>query len=433
MSRDRRPPAWTSFAVALTGVKTVSQITEIVGGSDWSLAPDDIAFLHPCPSCPEKHVPTNVKPPRVSQLRNSSPMLRTIERMVFLVAVLAVPLRVSAATLVVATCDSAKSSKLRADFVGDCDGDQQEINAAIQALPPVGGTVLLMEGHYDIKAVGGTLGGVLINRSYVTLEGVGLSTRLRLADGQNTNVIRIIGNGTTGIVIQRLYIDGNFTANEGAGFELCGIKASSTGGSPIRNVTVQDTTIERSYRLNVMLDGINVRILNNHLGDARSDVAEILTGPGEMSNNYVEIASETGHALGTDSASTVTIANNIVRILSSGSVSQVVFRFWGGRYRNILSNNQVHADGPVAAVAEMNGYFNIVSGNVFSVRWDQRSRFTANAGSIVTGNVFQNIDINFKDTTRDKWPIALSNNFFYVTTVTPNTAVVVESNNIGVP
>ena len=349
----------------------------------------------------------------------------------FLVAVVAVPLGASAATLIVATCDSAESSKVRADFVGDCDGDQQEINAAIQALPPVGGTVLLMEGHYDIKSVGGTLGGVLIDRSYVTLEGVGLSTRLRLANGQNNNVIRIAGSGTTDIVVQSLYIDGNFDANEGAGFEVCGVKAASTGTSPIRNVTVQNTTIERSYRLNVMLDGINMRIINNRLGDARSDVAEILTGPGEISNNYVEIASVTGYVLGSDAASTITIANNIVQVLSSGRVSQVVFRFWGGRYRNILSNNQVYAEGPVAAVVRMDGYFNVVSGNIFSVLWDQRSQFTVNAGSIVNGNVFQNIDIDLKDTTvPDMWPIALSNNFFYRTTVTPNTAIVVESSNI---
>jgi aryl-alcohol dehydrogenase-like predicted oxidoreductase len=34
-----------SVTVALTGAKTVSQITENVGGSDWSLAPDDVALL----------------------------------------------------------------------------------------------------------------------------------------------------------------------------------------------------------------------------------------------------------------------------------------------------------------------------------------------------------------------------------------------------
>ena len=360
----------------------------------------------------------------------------SIARVSFLGLVLTVPSGVSAATLTVATCDSAESSKARADFVGDCDGDQQEINAAIQALPAVGGTVLLMEGHYDIKAVGGTLGGVLIDRSYVTLEGVGMSTRLRLADAQNTNVIRIAGNGTTDIVVQNLYIDGNLTNTNSdvAGFEACGVKAASTGARPIHNVTVQNTSIERAFRLNIMLDGINVRILNNRLGDAGSDIAELLTGPGEIAHNYVEIASVTGYALGSDTADTVTIANNIVRVLRSGRVSQVVFRFWGGCYRNILSNNQVYADGPSAAVVEMNGYFNIVSGNVFNVKSDQRSRFTANAGTLVTGNIFLNIDINLKDTTpADRWPIALSNNSFYFTTITPNTAIVVESNNTRTP
>ena len=185
---------------------------------------------------------------------------------------------------------------------------------------------------------------------------------------------------------------------------------------------------------NIMLDGINVRILNNRLGDAGSDIAELLTGPGEIAHNYVEIASVTGYALGSDTADTVTIANNIVRVLRSGRVSQVVFRFWGGRYRNILSNNQVYADGPSAAVVEMNGYFNVVSGNVFDVKSDQRSRFTVNAGTLVNGNIFLNIDINLKDTTpADRWPIALSNNSLYFTTITPNAAIVVESNNVRTP
>lgn len=364
---------------------------------------------------------------------------------VLLVVVLLAPVGTVAATLqgvggagtiTVATCDSADSSKARADYVGDCSGDQQEINTAIQALPSVGGKVLLMEGHYDIKFVTGTLGGILIDRSNVTLEGVGMATRLRLADAQNTNVIRISGNGTKDIVIQNMYIDGNFDSwnSDGVGFESCGVKAKSSGSSPIQNVTVENTHIENSHRLNVMLDGINVRIRNNRLGDARSDIAEILTGPGEISNNYVEISSVTGHALGSDTASTVTISNNIVRVLSSGRVSQTIFRFWGGQYRNVLSNNQVHAEGPVAAVAELNGYFNVVSGNAFHVRWDQRSTFTVNAGTVVTGNIFENIDIVLKDTTpADNWPVMLSNNFFNYTTVTPTTATVVETNNYRLP
>jgi hypothetical protein len=76
---------------------------------------------------------------------------------------------VNAATIVVATADSSERSKAHADLVGDGSGDQEEINAAVKALPAVGGTVMLMEGTYDIRKVADRLGGVLISRSHVTL------------------------------------------------------------------------------------------------------------------------------------------------------------------------------------------------------------------------------------------------------------------------
>jgi hypothetical protein len=88
-----------------------------------------------------------------------------------------------AATLKVATKDSSEKSKASADFVGDGHGDQAEINAAIQALPEVGGTVILAEGTYDIRKVEGQLGGVIIDRSNVTLSGNGAASKLILALG----------------------------------------------------------------------------------------------------------------------------------------------------------------------------------------------------------------------------------------------------------
>ncbi|MCL4215780.1 MAG: hypothetical protein KJ052_02055, partial [Candidatus Hydrogenedentes bacterium] len=80
-------------------------------------------------------------------------------------------------TFVVATRDSSEQAKARADYIGDGEGDQEQINAAIQALPAIGGTVLLMEGTYDIRRVEGALGGVIIDRDNVTLAGQGPSTR----------------------------------------------------------------------------------------------------------------------------------------------------------------------------------------------------------------------------------------------------------------
>ena len=82
------------------------------------------------------------------------------------------------ATAVVATRDSSEDAKTAAQFVGDGEGDQEEINAAIRTLPPPGGTVVLMEGIYDIRKVDGKLGGVLIERGNVTLAGQGSATKL---------------------------------------------------------------------------------------------------------------------------------------------------------------------------------------------------------------------------------------------------------------
>ena len=91
------------------------------------------------------------------------------------------------ATLVVAAHDAAPRSKGSADVVCDGEADQEEINAAIRALPDAGGTLLLSEGTFDIRKVEGTLGGVLIDRNDVVLAGQGTSTKLLLAADQNTN------------------------------------------------------------------------------------------------------------------------------------------------------------------------------------------------------------------------------------------------------
>ena len=139
-----------------------------------------------------------------------------------------------AATIIVATRNSSERSKAAADFVGDGEGDQDQINSAVKALPEAGGTVLLMEGTYDILKVPDKLGGVIINRSHVVLAGLGTATRLIQAPGQNTNVIRIIGSGVGHVTIRDLYIDANREHNsEGTGdrnishdrYEFCGIKA----------------------------------------------------------------------------------------------------------------------------------------------------------------------------------------------------------------
>ena len=56
--------------------------------------------------------------------------------------------RSSAATLVVAASDSTAKDKTNADYVCDGTDDHVQIQAALDALPAQGGSVLLLAGNY---------------------------------------------------------------------------------------------------------------------------------------------------------------------------------------------------------------------------------------------------------------------------------------------
>lgn len=59
------------------------------------------------------------------------------------------------ATLVVAASDSSAKSKAQADYVCDGTNDEAEIQAAITALPAIGGSILILEGNYSKGAAAG--------------------------------------------------------------------------------------------------------------------------------------------------------------------------------------------------------------------------------------------------------------------------------------
>ena len=85
----------------------------------------------------------------------------------------------------------------------------------------------------------------------------------------------------------------------------------------------------------------NVRIIDNFLGDAANDVAEIVGGPGEISRNFVTIDGVVGYVLGTDAATIVRIESNSVRVLDGGVVTGAVIRAWAGQAHNVIANNIV--------------------------------------------------------------------------------------------
>lgn len=350
------------------------------------------------------------------------------------------PTNPPAATVVVATQDSSVRSKSFADFVGDGEGDQDEINAAIRALPAAGGTVLLMEGTYDIRRVEGKLGGVLIERSDVTLAGQGSATKLIQAPQQETNVIRVIGSGVGHITIRDLHVDANRDQNpigEGdenvshARFEFCGIKAyyqepGGPGGQPNHNITIENCYVLNARRLGIMLEGSNMRVLNNVLGNAMSDSVEILTGPGEIRGNYVEITGRTHVAIGSDRGDNIIMANNIVHVKDGGDID-IGFRSWSDSHRHVITDNVVTVDpgGKCVKAIDARGFGAIISGNNIFSATDKLSVVVGAGNSIVTGNVFENVTIEVNDTTEMNKPILITNN------ILENSEVVVKTGNVN--
>lgn len=338
------------------------------------------------------------------------------------------------ATFTVATRNSSDKSKATADFVGDGAGDQEEINAAIRALPEAGGTVLLLEGTYDIRKVEGTLGGVIIDRSHVVLAGQGPGTKLIQAPHQNTNVIRIIGSGIGHITIRDLWVDANREANsEGKGdpnishdrFEFCGIKAyyqapGGPGGAPNHDITIRNTRVVDAHRLNIMLEGENLHVLNNFLGNAGSDSVELLTGPGRICGNYVEITGQTHVAIGSDRGNSIIMQGNTVHVKKGGRLD-IGFRSWAASDRHVIADNvlTVEPEGVCVQAMDIRGLGAVVTGNcVHSATLDPPMRLTISGGNtVLTGNLFENIVIEVNDTTDLGKPIRIENNILESSTI----------------
>lgn len=330
-------------------------------------------------------------------------------------------------TIVVAASNSAPSVKARADFVGDGEGDQEQINAAVKALPEAGGTVLLCAGTYDIRRIPGKLGGVLIERSNVTLAGQGNGTRLVLAAKQNINVIRILGAGVGNVVVRDLTVDGNRSENNAdvsgpdvkyAHFEFCGIKAY--GSDPRSNnvefahdVTIQNCNVKNAKQLGVMLEGRNMRCLDNLLGNCGSDCVELLGGPGMIRGNVVEVTERVHVAVGSDRANGILMQDNIVQVKEGGFLD-IGFRTWARSDRHVISGNLLHVEegGRCSLAMDIRGRGAVISANnITTSSADQITELKISAGDVfITGNILRNVLIRINDETEKNLPIRIGEN-----------------------
>lgn len=103
------------------------------------------------------------------------------------------------ATLVVAASDSLDTTN--ADYFCDGTADEVQINEAIDALPATGGSILLMDGTYDIDA------SITIDVSNTSIIGQGKSTKILTDD----NITMITGANLEGILITNIYLEGPYS------------------------------------------------------------------------------------------------------------------------------------------------------------------------------------------------------------------------------
>jgi len=242
------------------------------------------------------------------------------------------------------------------------------------------------------------------------------------------NVIRIIGSGVGQITIRDLCVDANREQNcEGAGdpnishdrFEFCGIKAfrqaprGPGAAEDTHDITIRNCIVKDAHRLGIMLEGPNMRVLDNFLGNAGSDSVEILTGPGIIRGNIVEITDQTHVAIGSDRANSIIMADNIVRVKRGGRLD-IGFRSWAGSKRHVIANNvlTVEDGGSCSLAMDIRGTETTITANnihTFDPAKPTRLRITA-GNAVVSANVLEHALIEVEDQTGANQPIMIEAN-----------------------
>ena len=148
-------------------------------------------------------------------------------------------------TIIIAASNSSLSGRDGADFVCTGINDQIMINSAISALPTGGGSILLLEGTYNIT------GNIVINRNNVFITGQGNNTVLFIPNNTNTDISIFTGTGRNHITISNLRINGN-QVNQMHGWMHVGIVFINSSSISFYNLNIE----------NMLMNAINLN--NSH-------------------------------------------------------------------------------------------------------------------------------------------------------------------------
>lgn len=142
------------------------------------------------------------------------------------------------ATIVVAANGSSAISKAQADYVCDGTTDEAEIETAINALPSVGGRVVLLEGKYNIDTT-------IDLASNMILEGQGIATKI-VATADMLGMLAV--SSKTNVIIKNMLIDGNNAATFENGIGICKISSADY-------ITIEEVHIQNSLKGGIWING----------------------------------------------------------------------------------------------------------------------------------------------------------------------------------
>jgi hypothetical protein len=203
------------------------------------------------------------------------------------------------------------------------------------------------------------------------------------------------------------------------------VKRRITGGATIEDIdktilkqppapSYNRVAVRRSHEFfGIMLEGRNMRVIQNVLGNAMSDSVEILTGPGEIRGNYFEITGTTHVAAGSDRGNSIIMAENIVHVKNGGSLD-IGFRSWADSQRHIIANNILTVDpgGQCACAIDIRGFGTAVTGNVMHTSNPKKplTLRVSSGNTLISNNIFENVVIEVEDKTELNQPIIIQGN-----------------------
>jgi len=243
-------------------------------------------------------------------------------------------------TLIVAASNSKDTS--RADYVCDGVDDQEEINAAIAALPANGGRVSLLEGTFDITNT------IVLSDDDISLEGLGYATRIQTT----ANMPMIWSTGRNHLYVANLALFGSaldtnvgidILTGEYCMVENCWVENCRSG---IRFWNGSNNTITNNFTSGNTHYGIVVHAEEKNIISDNQVTTNTLYGILAFESSEILITGNTSssnvrHGIEINTSSDCVITNNLVLDNDSGNLSMFdgIYLIGDSNY-NIIAGNR---------------------------------------------------------------------------------------------